>query len=205
MTPSASLTQRRRIATQLGIARAAATLFTEHGVDGVTADAIASQAGISLRTFYRYFRTKEDAVAPLLAFGASQWRAAIASSGTGDPRAQISSIMRQVLTPVDEESREGLRWTHGLLRAAKADPALRSVWQRVNQDSEVALTRIIGNLVGPRTDPFTVRILAATTTAAMRIAVEHWSTLDEDPDGSLGIPARLAQESFDQMAAGIHL
>lgn len=205
MTPSASLTQRRRIATQLEIARAAATLFTEHGVDGVTADTIASQAGISLRTFYRYFRTKEDAVAPLLAFGASQWRAAIATSKAGDPRAQISKIMHQVLTPVDEESREGLRWTRGLLRAAKDDPALRSVWHRVNQDSEVALTRIIANLLGPKIDPFTVRMLAATTTIAMRVAVEHWSALDEDPDGSLGVPARLAQEGFNQMSAGIRL
>lgn len=98
-----------------------------------------------------------------------------------------------------------MRWTHGLLRAAKEDPALRSVWHRVNQDSEVALTHIIAKLVGPNTDPFTVRMLAATTTMSMRIAVEHWSTLNVDPDGSLGVPARLAQEGFDQLAQGIKI
>lgn len=64
-----SLTERRKAATQLDIARAACELFAEHGPDGTTAEDIAHRAGVALRTFYRYFRNKQEAVAPLLAGG----------------------------------------------------------------------------------------------------------------------------------------
>lgn len=59
-----SLNERRKAATQLDIARAACELFAEHGPDGTTAEDIAHRAGVALRTFYRYFRNKQEAVAP---------------------------------------------------------------------------------------------------------------------------------------------
>lgn len=37
-------------------------LFTEHGFDAVTIDQLAEAAGISRRTFHRYFSAKEDVV-----------------------------------------------------------------------------------------------------------------------------------------------
>lgn len=64
-----SLTDRRRAETQLEIAITAAALFAERGVEGTGAEEIARASGVALRTFYRYFRTKEEAVAPLLAAG----------------------------------------------------------------------------------------------------------------------------------------
>lgn len=205
MKQSLTLTQRRRIETQLEIARAAAVLFTEHGVDGVTAETIASQAGIALRTFYRYFRTKEDAVAPLFAIGASQWRSAIAASGAKDLRQAISVLMVRVLTPTEATGTEGLTWTRGLLRAAAGDPALFSVWNRVNQDSEAKLRRIIANLMGPDTPPFAVRLLASAATDSMRVALEHWSAGEIDPDGTQGVPADLARRAFEQLSQGIDI
>lgn len=44
------------------IAATALTLFDEKGFDGVTVDEIASASGISRRTLFRYFSTKEDIV-----------------------------------------------------------------------------------------------------------------------------------------------
>jgi AcrR family transcriptional regulator len=43
---------------------AAIALFLEQGYDETTVDAIAEAAGVARRTFFRYFRTKEDAVFP---------------------------------------------------------------------------------------------------------------------------------------------
>ena len=42
--------------------RAALALFTSRGFDAVTADEVADAAGISRRTFFRYYPTKADAV-----------------------------------------------------------------------------------------------------------------------------------------------
>ncbi|WP_425276397.1 TetR family transcriptional regulator, partial [Streptomyces carpinensis] len=62
-----SLTERRKAATRMEIARAAARLFVTQGLRATRAEDIAQAAGIAPRTFYRYFATKEEAVAPLYA------------------------------------------------------------------------------------------------------------------------------------------
>ncbi|GFJ86453.1 TetR family transcriptional regulator [Phytohabitans rumicis] len=43
---------------------AAIALFLKRGYDETTVDEIAEAAGVARRTFFRYFRTKEDAVFP---------------------------------------------------------------------------------------------------------------------------------------------
>jgi AcrR family transcriptional regulator len=42
----------------------AVALFTERGYDDTTVDDIAAKAGVGRRTFFRYFRAKEEAVSP---------------------------------------------------------------------------------------------------------------------------------------------
>lgn len=46
------------------LVHAALALFTERGYDETTVDDIAAAAGVGRRTFFRYFRGKEDAVSP---------------------------------------------------------------------------------------------------------------------------------------------
>lgn len=197
-----TLTQRRKAATQLEIARAAAVLFAEHGADQVTAEAIAASAGVSLRTFYRYFRAKEDAVGPLLAVGADEWQAALAASAPGDPLAAIPEIIDRLLTPSNDDDLEGLRWTQGLLRAAGGDDALRAVWHRVNHDSEARLLEIIAELAGDGADPFEVRLAAAAATDAIRVGLEEWAATSGPATGT-GSPADLAGRAFAQLSGGI--
>ncbi len=48
--------------TRARIAAAAFELFAAQGYDGTTVDAIAERAGIARRTFFRYFRSKDDVI-----------------------------------------------------------------------------------------------------------------------------------------------
>ena len=57
-----SLQQRRRRYVAGEISRAAMRLFAERGFDAVTVDEIAEAAGMSARTFFRYFASKDDVV-----------------------------------------------------------------------------------------------------------------------------------------------
>lgn len=56
------LRERKRAATRRAIQCAALTLVAEHGLAGVTVDQISDRAGVSPRTFFNYFGTKEDAL-----------------------------------------------------------------------------------------------------------------------------------------------
>lgn len=214
-----SLRERRRLSTRLEIARAAAELFTAQGATATTAEEIATAGGVSLRTFYRHFRTKEEAVAPLLEVGAEQWQAAlragIAGMGAGkgaDPGPVIARAIAAMLAPGDDGG-EQLGWVRGLLVAARADPALAEVWSTVNSRSEAALKHLMAGLM-PSADPFTLRLYAAAATAAIRLAFESWADDDAAPgagdgtlaDGSLtdgaGV-ARLAGDAFARLSQGL--
>ncbi|WP_409235947.1 TetR/AcrR family transcriptional regulator [Streptomyces sp. PA5.6] len=201
-TPPLSLTERRRLATQLEIARAAAELFTAHGTDGTTAEAIAGRAGVALRTFYRYFRTKQDAVGPLLAVGGDRWRALLAAAGPGAPLPDaLRSAIAAVLAVPDEAAADGLRQVRGLLRAAAGDPALRAVWYRVNQESEDKLRPVVAELLGAGARPLDVRLAAAAATDAIRLALETWAETDADVTGP-DSPAELAARCLRGLMGG---
>ncbi|MFI5960370.1 TetR family transcriptional regulator [Cryptosporangium sp. NPDC051539] len=62
MTDITGLRERRRLATAAEIEAAAFALFERQGSEHTTVDDIAAAAGVSPRTFFRYFPTKEDAV-----------------------------------------------------------------------------------------------------------------------------------------------
>lgn len=209
-----SLTERRKAETEWQIARSAAELFSEHGASGVTAEDIALAAGVSLRTFYRYFRTKEESVAPLLTGGARRWLDDLASAPAGLPVEEaLARAVRRALTPEDEAEAEALRRTRGLLRALPDDPALRSVWHRVHSTSEESLVPVLRALVGEDADPLDVRLMAAAANAAMRVAVETWAGT-ETAEGSAGGganggpggadgPAEIAVRCLGKLTAGL--
>lgn len=195
MTGKASLTERRKAETELQIARVAARLFAEHGAEGTTAETIAEAAGVSLRTFYRYFRTKEDAIWPLLAHGGARWRDLLARTPAGTPLLEaVQHAAQQAMTMPDVASGESLEITRGLLRAARSDDALRAVWYRVNGDSEERLVPILSELAAADADPVHIRLIAAGATDAIRIALELWAATTAEtagPDGPAALAARM--------------
>ncbi|WP_420750935.1 TetR/AcrR family transcriptional regulator [Rhodococcus sp. O3] len=56
------LRDRKKAATRAALGAAAARLARARGIEAVTADAIAAEAGVSTRTFHNYFASKEEAV-----------------------------------------------------------------------------------------------------------------------------------------------
>ncbi|CAL9482316.1 TetR/AcrR family transcriptional regulator [Streptomyces sp. enrichment culture] len=160
-TPQASLTERRKAETRMEIARAAAGLFVRHGLRATRAEDIAQAAGIAPRTFYRYFATKEEAVAPLYAAGAQRWVEAVRAAPAAVSVAQaLEEGVRHTLTPGVGVSASSWEWVRTLLRLAAANPSLRRVWAEVCQDSE----RMLGEVLAQRvTRAGTATGSAATT------------------------------------------
>ncbi|REJ04258.1 TetR/AcrR family transcriptional regulator [Microbacterium bovistercoris] len=195
MDAGPGLTSRRKAQTAREIAQVASELFATQGVAGVTAAEIAATAGVSLRTFYRYFATKEDAVAPILEIGAARWQSAFAEA-SGDLATAIPGIIADQLTPSSAEEGEALAGMRPLLRALAEDRELRAVWDRVNHESELRLTELVLERGGDR---FDARLLAAAATESIRIGLEEWAAGDASLDGD-GSPASLAVRAFEALA-----
>ncbi|MFB7909328.1 TetR/AcrR family transcriptional regulator [Kitasatospora sp. NPDC056076] len=201
MTGRPTLTQRRRDATRLEIARTAAALFAEQGAEATTAEEIAAAAGVSLRTFYRYFSVKEDAVAPLLAAGGQRWVDLLAESPADVPlREALERSAVESLTPADDEAVEAMHWTRDLLR----DPRLDGTWQRVHAASEARLRGVLAARCPDGADPLEVRLAAAAATAAIRVALEQWAGSDAAVTGP-GSPQDLGARCMRELTAGLRL
>lgn len=189
---TSTLTERRKAATERDIAAAAAALFAEQSVAGVTADQIAARAGVSVRTFYRYFARKEDAITPLLTIGAQQWQDAFAEVGENSLREQVPRIIAARLV---EEGDFTFEVILGVLQGLEDDVALRDVWLRVNDDSERRLREI---LHARGMTPWEARQLAAIATDAVRVGLEQWAS---EPAGPR--PAARAVDAFHAMSQGL--
>ncbi len=194
-TRPSALTTRRRAATELEIAGAAASLFARSGLAETTVEQIAEAAGVSLRTFYRYFPRKQDALVPLLRVGAEEWQAHLAGlSPDDDLAATVDAVLGRVLNPVSarEERHPGL--TRGLLRIVLDDADLRRVWDAVNNDSERDLVPVLA--AATHADPVTSRLLASACSQSVRLALETWCA----PDAPSGVtPTELARDCFARL------
>ncbi|MCA9565890.1 MAG: TetR family transcriptional regulator, partial [Myxococcales bacterium] len=63
-TSNAGRRETKKAQTRDALVQAAFELFCEHGYENVTVEAIAERAGVSRRTYFRYFPTKEAVVFP---------------------------------------------------------------------------------------------------------------------------------------------
>ncbi|WP_441349301.1 TetR/AcrR family transcriptional regulator [Streptomyces sp. Ag82_G6-1] len=169
------------------IARAAAGLFVRHGLRATRAEDIAQAAGIAPRTFYRYFATKEEAVAPLYAAGAQRWveavRAAPADAGVLHA---LEQGVRHTLTPGVGVSASSWEWVRTLLRLAEATPSLRRVWAEVCQASERLLAEVLAERVTrvgvPGTDGVPGAAGAPGTAGDSEVSAEGLDNVAAEPE-----------------------
>jgi AcrR family transcriptional regulator len=98
------LREQKKQQTRAALVAAAAQLFAEKGYDKTTVADIAAAAGVSTRTFFSYFRAKED----VLFAGTDQRLRAIAEAfdaiQTSSPLAAVRQILEQVLAASDDLS-----------------------------------------------------------------------------------------------------
>jgi len=117
------LRARARLAMRTEIAETAFALFLQRGFEQVTVDEIAEAAGLSRRSFFRYFPSKEDAVFGLLYDLGEELAAAVAARPTAEPPwTALRSACAVMLTPMLSRSDEAL----ALLRLINDTPTLRA-------------------------------------------------------------------------------
>ncbi|MBJ7359214.1 TetR/AcrR family transcriptional regulator [Nocardioides sp.] len=178
------LRERKREATRLRIATEAARLATERGVAGVTVDEIADAADISRATFFRFFATKETAIAE--GFSGPQVEQLLevlrAQPAELAPMAAVAQSFRDLGQLLDADTRALVLEQ---ARIARDSPALQawmaSAWLH---DEELVAAVLAERLDTDVHDP-DARMVAAVAMAALRTGLERWVARDGAADLAL--------------------
>jgi AcrR family transcriptional regulator len=167
------LAHRKRVATRQRIAASAARLVAETGLAAATVDRIADTAEVGRATFFRYFNTKEDAVAEGMN---EQWLGRITVALTAQP-ADMSATEAVVaafedlgrgFADVEDQVRE-------LATLTRSAPALEAWTLHIYLRYEAT----IAELIAPRMADLTAhdprpRLLGALAMATVRVALDDW-------------------------------
>ncbi len=182
-------TEDRQARARLEVSRHACALFWERGVSATSGDDIAAAAGLSTRTIWRYFRSKESCVEPVLALSAQRFielaRRWPAELSLADHMA--ATMAANPLTP-DELADEisALRIT----TLSISEPALRTAYLIVHDEMERDFVPVIADRLGLPDNDLTARLYAASVTAAFRV-------VDQD----VGYRAIVEKENISQQEA----
>lgn len=196
MDETAGLRERKKAETRAALTQSALRLAVELGADAVTAEAIAREANVSVRTFHNYFATKEEAfLAPfrtLLDHAAEELQARPVGEPVLDSLEQVWMRLAsgQRAVPEDTLAQVGQLWT---------SPAMVPYQHRLVAE---AVQRIVGP-VAARTGTDPVRDLYPTlvTTAAI---VALFTAMDHCPPGMDDHDAKVAtvHEAFAILRSG---
>jgi len=170
----------RRDDARLTVSRHAATLFLENGLAETSGAEIAAASGLSERTIWRYFASKESCVEPLFLSTALRFHTKLRQW----PRnVSIDAHLHECCRLDDatpQDMIDGLLVVR-LLTRMEAEPALRAVWLSASHQVEQDMIDIIADRLDRSKKDFDVRLCAATVAAAMRLidetisiaAIEH--------------------------------
>ena len=167
------LTEERKAEIRLEIARAAVELFVAQGVAATTGEQIGQAVGVSARTVWRYFPSKESCVSPLFAAGIDAIAAALRAWRPGRPLDE--ALGRAVTTGERPMARSHLPQVRALLRLTRTEPGLRAVWLQAHDEAEPVFARALADRAGLPAVDLRSEIQAAMLNAALRTAVEHYA------------------------------
>ncbi|MGK9147260.1 TetR family transcriptional regulator [Plantibacter flavus] len=202
--PSPDLRRRRREATLREIAAAALELFEERGVSGTTVDDIARAVGISPRTFFRYFATKEESVLGLH----EDFDRALAErlSCGADPDAVLSQVEAVYEDAVSEFGEPGAPELDVMMRTRRLinrEPALQSAAFTLDCQANIRLQAIVTARLPQDTDPVVARLAVETAATTMRIAFDEWTARIEAGEAvGLSTVYRRTRDALRRLTAG---
>lgn len=163
-----SLRDRKREATRRKIVESGLALFMEHGFEATTLDMIAAEAGISRRTFFHYFKTKDAVLLARVGNGFPEdLRAAMLKQSADQPPLFAA---RNCFTAL--ASRYETKDAAVVDRLLNSTEALRASKNALFLEIEEVLFETMCDLWPDRARRSTLRIIAMAASGALRLALE---------------------------------
>lgn len=178
---STGLRGRKRAETHARIQGEAMRLFLEHGFEATTLDDIAFAAGVSRRTLFHYFASKEEIVFSTKADFPNLIADAIARRPVDEP---LLDMVENAL--VDLAARHQTTQARDLARLIHDTPALSAGDQAKYEKVERVVATALANLKGLAEDDISCRVTAATAIGILKLSTEAWLKGDDAGPDTFG-------------------
>jgi AcrR family transcriptional regulator len=167
------LRERKRRETLQRISEVALELFLAKGFDATTLDEIAAEAGISRRTFFYYFESKDEILAAYLGGRTDALRAfLLESASAGEP----VDVVREALLKL--ASQVGDRKMMATARLVSASEVLRTRNQGRYLKFEETVAEALFEIWPKKERRDRLRVVAMASIGALRLAVDGWREQD---------------------------
>ena len=188
------LRERKKADTRLAISRAALYLAVEQGPDAITVDDIAARAGVSPRTVFNYFATKEQAI---LGFDPARSRELGQSVLDRPPRETPLAALRGAFIEIATRTPEVAEVARARGQLVRDHPQLHPSYVAGYSDLENALVEAIAARTGLDPDRSVYpRLVVSTAIAAFRVALGRAGKGNPSLVGAI-------DDSFDTLANGL--
>lgn len=184
-----SLRDKHKSQTAQALRAAALKLFATQGYDATTTEEIAEKAGVSARTFFRYFPTKES----LLYTGEHDWVQSFAEDLPEQPKSltDLDALCQTIIKHVPrlERRRQPLLL---FVRSIASSRTLRGLDGDHQRENTVVLADAIATRRGQRSADEACFLLASIALLAYRRSLDLW--LNGPTTGDL---AKIITKEFD--------
>ena len=195
-TGRVSLRERKKLQTRQALEDVALRLFAEQSFDEVTVEEIAEAVGVSSRTFFRYFGSKEDLVLGPMLDVPRVLEAALAARPASEA---LLDALRHATVRVAQHL-EALRpQLSRRLRLIRTTPALLARGVQIQEELRGRLTLFAATRLGvdPRAD-LRPHLAAAWAMAGLVAARELWERSGQRRD-----LASLVAEAYDLLSGNL--
>lgn len=166
-----SLKSRKHKLVHDAIYDAAIDLFSEGGFDAITVEQVAEAAGVSRRSFFRYFASKDDLLAQnVVTFGEAQ----VASIRQCPLTLAQIEVVRRTVTGVLERVAQEPRTRQVIAIAERSKSASQAHMSRLLEVEESISTAFAARIRGANQLDSRPRLLAGLTTLIMSVALMAW-------------------------------
>jgi mycofactocin system transcriptional regulator len=173
-------------------------LFSELGFEDTTVERIAAEAGVSRRTFFRYFDSKADVLWDAFDGEVRALRAAFAAVPASVP---LLDAIRQVVVGANRYRAEDVPELRARMHLISSVPALQASAAQHYDAWERAVTGFAAARLGQRADELIPLAIGRATLAVCRAAYDSWvDRADGDLTGYLDEALRALAAGFRQAA-----
>lgn len=200
MTPAEQPTERPRRGRPSGTSAReleliALRLFTEQGFDETTVEEIATTAGVSRRTFFRYFDSKSAVLWAEFDGEVDALRTAFAKVPDDIP---LMEAIRQVVVGVNSYHAEDVPELRTRMNLISSVPALQASAAPHYDAWERAVSAFAAERLGQHADSLYALAIGRTTLAACRAAYDRWvARADNDLTVYMDLALRALCKGFD--------